>query len=57
MNKEMKQKGEKGKAEEANVTREEKVRTKSFYFDTACTSHMIPYAGHLLNYSSCSGFV
>jgi len=39
------------------VTTEQKVRTKSFYFDTACTSHMTPYAGRLLNYSKCSGFV
>ena len=45
-NKEKKEKEEKEKAEEANVTTEEqKVRNKSFYFDTACTSHMTPYAG------------
>jgi len=57
-NKEKKEKEEKEKAEEANVTTEEqKVRNKSFYFDTACTSHMTPYAGHLLNYSVCGGFV
>jgi len=48
---------EKEKDEEANITKETKVRTKSFCFDTACTSHMTPYAGRLLNYSKCSGFV
>jgi hypothetical protein len=48
---------EKKKDEEANITTETKVRTKSFYFDTACTSHMTPYAGRLLNYTKCSGFV
>jgi len=58
MNKEEKEKEEKDKAEEANVTVEEhKVRNKSFYFDTACTSHMTPYAGSLLNYSVCGRFV
>jgi len=57
MNKENKEKEEKDKAEEANVTTEEKVRNKSCYFDTACTSHMTPQAGHLLNYSVCDGFV
>ena len=53
------QQGEEGEAkdEEANVTTETKVRTKSFYFDTACTSHMTPYAGRLLNYTKCSRFV
>jgi len=56
-NKEEKEKEEKDKAEEANVTTEQKVRNKSFYFDTACTSHMTPYAGRLLNYSVCGGFV
>jgi len=50
-------KKEKEKDEEANVTTAIKVRTKSFHFDTACTSHMTPYAGCLLNYSECSGFV
>jgi len=44
-------------AEEANVTTEQKVRNKSFYFDTACTSHMTPYAERLLNYLVCGGFV
>jgi len=39
---------EKEKDEEANITMETKVRTKSFYFDTACTSHMTPYVGRLL---------
>jgi len=49
---------EKDKTEEANVTTEDqKVRNKSFYFDTACTSHMTPFAGRLLNYSVCGGFV
>jgi len=57
MNKEKKEKEEKDKAEEANFTKEEKVRNKSFYFDTACTSHMTPHAGRLLNYSNCSRFV
>jgi len=58
MNKEKKEKKEKDKAEEANITSEDlKVRNKSFYFDTACTSHMTPYAGLLLNYSVCGGFV
>jgi len=47
----------KEKDEEANVTTEIKVRNKSFYFDTACTSHMTPYAGRLLTYRKCSGFV
>jgi len=50
MNKEKMEKGEKDKTKEANITSEEKVRNKSFYFDTACTSHMTLYAGHLLNY-------
>ena len=44
-NKEEKEKEEKDKAEEANVTTKQKVRNGSFYFDTACTSHMTPYAG------------
>jgi len=58
MNKEKKEKEAKDKAEEANITSEDsKVRNKSFYFDTACTSHMTPYAGRLLNYSVCGGFV
>jgi len=57
MNKEKKEKEEKDKAEEANVTTEQKVPTKSFYFDTAYTSHMTPYADRLLNYSVCGGFV
>jgi len=58
MNKEKKEKEEKDKAEEANITSEDhKVRNKSFYFDTACTSHMTPYAGRLPNYSVCGGFV
>jgi len=58
MNKERKENYEKEKADEANVTTEEqKVRNKSFYFDTACTSHMTPYAGRLLNYLVCGGFV
>jgi len=56
MNKEKKEK--KDKAEEANVTTEEqKVKNKSFYFDTACTSHMTAYAERLLNYSVYGGFV
>jgi len=58
MNKEKKEKDKKDKAEEANVsTEDQKVRNKSFYFDTACTSHMTPYAGHLLNYLVCGEFV
>jgi len=58
MNKEKKEKEEKDKAEEANITSEDlKVRNKFFYFKTACTSHMTPYAGRLLNYSVCGGFV
>jgi len=58
MTKEKKEKEEKDKAEEANITSEDhKVRNKSFYFDTACTSHMTPYAGRLPNYSVCGGFV
>jgi len=58
MNKEKKEKEEKEKAKEANVTPEEqKVRNKSFYFDTACTSQMTPDAGRLLNYLVCGGFV
>jgi len=58
MNKEKKEKEEKEKAEEANITSEDqKVRNKSFYFDTACTSHRTPYAGRLLNYSVCGGLV
>jgi len=44
MNKEKKEKEEKDKAEEANVTTKQEVRNKSFYFDTACTSHMTLYA-------------
>jgi len=44
LNKEKKENEEKHKAEEANVTTEQKARNKSFYFDTACTSHMTPYA-------------
>jgi len=48
---------EKEKNEEANITMETKVRNKSFYFDSACTSHMTPCAGRLLNYTKCSGFV
>jgi len=56
--KENTEKEEKDKAEEANFTTEEqKVRNKSFYFDMACTSHMTPNAGRLLNYSVCGGFV
>jgi len=51
-----KEKKEKEKDEEATITMETKERNKSFYFDTACTSHMTPYVGHLLNYSKCSGF-
>jgi hypothetical protein len=50
VNKEQTEKEEKDKAEEANVTTEEKLRNKSFHFDTACTSHMTPDAGRLLNY-------
>ena len=58
MTKERKEEEEKDKAEEANVTIEDqKVRNKSFHFDTACTSHMTAYAGRLLNYSVCAGFV
>jgi len=57
MNKEKKEKEQKDKAEESNVTIEQKVRNKSFYFDMACTSHMTPYAGRLLNYSVCGGSV
>jgi len=52
-----KEKKEKEKAEEANITTEAKVRNKFFHFDMACTSHMTPYAGHLLNYTKCSGCV
>jgi len=49
MNKEKKEKEEKDMAEEANVTTEEqKVWNKSLYFDTACTSHMTPYADIVL---------
>jgi len=44
MNKENKEKEEKEKAEEANITTDNKVRNKFFYIDTACTSHMTPYA-------------
>jgi len=57
MNKEKKETEEKDKAEEANITKDVKVRNKSFYFDTACTPDMTPYAGRLLNYSKSSGFV
>jgi len=58
MNKENKEKERKDKAEEANITTEEQnVWIRSFYFDMACTSHMTAYAGHLLNYSVCGGFV
>jgi len=58
MNKEKKEKEEKDKAEEANISSEDSnVRNKCFYFDTACTSHMTRYAGRLLNYSVCGGFV
>jgi len=57
MNKEMKEREENDKAEEANVTTEEKVRNKSFYFDMACTSHMTLDAGCLLNYPNFSEFV
>jgi len=58
MNQERKEEEEKNKAEEANITSEDvKVRHKSFYFDTAYTTHMTPYAGRLLNYSVCGGFV
>jgi len=32
-------------------------RVRSFFPVTACTSHMTPYAGRLLNYSICGGFV
>jgi hypothetical protein len=43
---------------EAHVTTEkQQVRTTSFYFDTACTSHMTPFPQRLQNYTICSGFV
>jgi len=57
MNKEQKENEEKDKKEEANVTTEEKVKSNSFYIDTACTLHMNRCAERLLNYSNCSGFV
>jgi len=57
MNKEKKEKEEADTAKEANVTTEQKVRNKSFNIDTACTSHMTPYAERLLNYSICGGLV
>ena len=58
MNMQEKEMEEKEKAEEANVTTEEQtVWNKSFYFDTACTLHMTPFAERLLNYSVCGGFV
>jgi len=57
MNKEKEEMEEKDKAEEANITTENKVRNKSFYIDMACTSHMIPLAERLLNYSKCPGFI
>jgi hypothetical protein len=47
----------KGKEEEAHITMETQVRNKTFYFVTACTSHMTLYAGHFLNYTEYSGFV
>jgi len=53
-NQEMK---EKQNDEESNITMENKVRTKSFYFDTACISHMTPSAGRLLDYTKCTEFV
>jgi hypothetical protein len=56
LNEEKKRK-KKEKEEEANITTETKVRNKSFYVDTACTSHITQYAGSLLNYHKCSGFV
>ena len=58
INTEKEEKDEKDKAEEANITtNEQKVRNKSFHFDTACTSHMTPFAGRLLNYSVFGRFV
>jgi hypothetical protein len=42
---------------EANITTETKVRKKSFYLDTACTSRKTPDAGHLPNNTKCSGCV
>ena len=58
MNKEKKEKDEKDLSEEANsTTDEQKVKNNSFYFDTACTSHMATCAVHLLKYWVCGGFV
>jgi hypothetical protein len=43
---------------EGNVTTNtQQVRTKSFYFDMACTSHMAPFPERLQNYTTCSGLV
>jgi len=56
LNKDKKAK-EKEKDQEANITTEAKVRNKSFYFDTACTSQITPYTGYHLNYTKSSGFV
>jgi len=51
-----KEKKEKENDEEGNITMENKVRSKSFYIDMACTSHMITYAGRLLNHTVFSRF-
>jgi hypothetical protein len=32
-------------------------RDQSFYFDTACTSHMTPFVGRIKDYAICSGTV
>jgi hypothetical protein len=46
------------KKEEANVTTEnQQVRTKSFYFDTVCTSHMTPFPERFQNFKTCFGLV
>jgi len=51
------EKQEKQINKEVNIIMETEVRNNSFYFDTACTSHMTPYVGGLPNYSKCSRFV
>src|SRR5690349_11544092 len=46
------------KKEEAHITMEDtKVRHYTITFDTACTSHIIPYTDRLKNFTICSGLV
>ena len=54
-NKEKKKESKDNKKQEANIAMEtQNIRTKSFYFNMACTSHMTPFSERLQNFRNCS---